>query len=61
MDWDGSQTQHAPRGGPTIDAIYSPTRIGEVYEILLEKFFIVDPIIDGALNIFEDVLGSLPM
>jgi hypothetical protein len=44
-----------------ICAINNPVKIGEIYEIKLSTYFIVDPITDGALNVSEDVLGSLPL
>lgn len=40
-------------------AIANPVRINEAYEIQLATCCRVDPITNGALNAFEEALGSL--
>jgi hypothetical protein len=42
-----------------IDAISIPVKISESYEIQLATCYIVDPIIDGAMNVSKDALGNL--
>ena len=44
-----------------IDVISIPLKISESYEIQLAICCIVDPIIDGSLNVSEDALGLLPV
>jgi hypothetical protein len=42
-----------------IGAITIPFKISEAYEIQIATCCIVDPIIDGALNVSKDALGIL--